>query len=49
MLGYDSPADVIAQQTAVGLYVNPAERPPIVDKLLSAGRVEDGRGALEAA
>src|SRR5712671_3015215 len=41
MLGYDSPADTIAQQSALGLYVDPAERAPIIEKLLSEGRVDD--------
>jgi two-component system, cell cycle sensor histidine kinase and response regulator CckA len=41
MLGYDSPATVIAQQSAIGLYANAADRAPIVGKLLSEGRVDD--------
>jgi PAS domain S-box-containing protein len=41
MLGYDSPADVIALQTAPGLYVDPADRTPLVKALLTDGRIED--------
>lgn len=41
MLGYESPADTIAQQSALGLYANAADRPPLIEKLLSSGRVED--------
>jgi len=41
MLGYDSPADVIALQDTVSLYVNAADRAPLVGKLLGEGRVDD--------
>jgi PAS domain S-box-containing protein len=41
MLGYDSPAHVIALQSTVGLYINAADRAPLVEKLLSQGRVDD--------
>lgn len=41
MLGYNTPADVIALQSALEMYANPADRVPIVEALLKEGRVDD--------
>ncbi len=41
MLGYDSPADVIALHNTVGLYVNAADRAPLLETLLRDDRVKD--------
>ena len=41
MIGYESPADLIAAQTALDLYINPADRAALVAQLLSEGRVDD--------
>jgi two-component system, cell cycle sensor histidine kinase and response regulator CckA len=41
MLGYDSPADVVALQNTVGLYADPADRERLLTMLLADGRIDD--------
>jgi len=39
MLGYGSPEELLALPTILNLYMNPAERGPLLDRLLRDGRV----------
>ena len=41
MLGYDTPADVVALQDIAGLYVNQADRAPVKEALLGPGQITD--------